>query len=325
MLAAWYEKPGPASEVLRVSELPDPEPGPGEVRVRLTTSGINPGDTKKRSDQFALGLPFPRVIPHSDGAGVVDAVGDGVDAGRVGTRVWVYGAQSYRPFGTAAQLTVVPSELAVPLPDEVSDLLGACLGIPGITAHRAVYADGPVTGQTVLVHGVLGAVGLLAAQLASWGGATVIGTVRKAADLERVDGRIPHRVSLDDADPVAAIRALAPDGVDRIVEVAFSANADLDAAVAGLGCTIAAYATRDPRPTFDFWPLLFSNVVIRLLGSDDFPSEAKRAAAADLTAAARTGALDVPIGEPLLLEQIAEAHDRVDAGARERVVLAIPR
>ena len=147
MIAAWYERPGPAAEVLQVGEMPDPEPGPGEVRIRLTISGINPGDTKKRGDWVGDGLPYPRVIPHSDGAGVIDAVGDGVDRARVGERVWVHGAQSYRPFGTAAQCTVVPAEQAVALPDEVADELGACLGIPGITAHRAVFGDGPVAGS----------------------------------------------------------------------------------------------------------------------------------------------------------------------------------
>jgi NADPH:quinone reductase len=142
MLAAWYERPGPAAEVLEVGEMPDPDPGPGEVRVRLTMSGINPGDTKKRGDWVGYGMPYPRVIPHSDGVGVIDAVGDGVDPARIGERVWVYGAQSYRALGTAAQLTVVPANQAVVLPRDVSDEMGACLGIPGMTAHRAVFGHG---------------------------------------------------------------------------------------------------------------------------------------------------------------------------------------
>ena len=158
MLAAWYERAGPAAEVMQVGEMDDPAPGAGEVLVRVAVSGINPGDTKKRSDWVGYGMPFPRVIPHSDGAGVIAAVGAGVDSARVGARVWVYGAQSYRPFGTAAQFTVVPADQAIALPDEVDDELGACLGIPGITAHRAVFGDGPVDGRTVLVHGVLGGV-----------------------------------------------------------------------------------------------------------------------------------------------------------------------
>ncbi len=323
MHAVWYDRKGPAGEVLEVGELPTPEPGPGEVRVRLTFSGINPGDTKKRSAWLDSPMPYPRVIPHSDGAGVIDAVGPGVDATRVGRRVWVYDAQSYRPFGTAAQFTVVPDRTAVELPDNVPDELGACLGIPGITAHRAVFGDGPVAGSTVLVHGVLGGVGRLAAQLARWGGATVIGTVRRGKDRDEVgDSTATHVVALDEADPATAIRAHAPDGVDRIVEVAFSDNVDLDADVARNQAVIAAYATRQDRPAFPFWPMLFDNITIRLLGSDDFPLEAKQQAAADLTAAARDEALVVPIAPPLPLDRAAEGHDRVDAGTHDRILLA---
>jgi NADPH2:quinone reductase len=325
MRAVWYERQGPAGEVLQVGELPAPEPGPGEVRVRVLLSGVNPGDTKKRRGWRGSTMPFPRVVPHSDGSGVVESVGPGVDPARVGRRVWVFGAQSYRPSGTAAQLTVVPDGQAIDLPDGVSDEVGACLGIPGVTAHRTVFADGPVTGTTVLVHGVLGAVGSLAAQLARWGGATVIGTVRRGGDLDRVrPGPVAHAVALDQTDPVAAVRAHAPGGVDRIVEVAFSDNVDLDAAVARNNTVIAAYATRADRPDFPFWPMLFDNVTIRLCGSDDFPVAAKQQAAADLTTAAADGALTIAVGEPLPLERAAEAHDRVDAGARERVLLAIP-
>jgi NADPH2:quinone reductase len=323
--AVWYDRRGPADQVLQVGELPDPEPGPGEVRVRVRLSGVNPGDTKKRGGYFDAAMPFPRVVPHSDGAGVVDAVGDGVDASRVGRRVWVHGAQSYRPSGTAAQCTVVPSALAVDLPDGVPDEVGAALGIPGVTAHRAVFADGPVTGATVLVHGVLGGVASLAAQLARWGGADVIGTVRRSSDLERVStATAADVVALDGPDPAAAVREIAPDGVDRVIEVAFSDNVDLDAAVVKNQAVIAAYATRAERPSFPFWPMLFDNVTIRLLGSDDFPVAAKVQAAADLSTAAAGGALSIAIGEPLPLELAAQAHDRVDAGARERVLLAVP-
>jgi len=324
MRAAWYDQQGPAAEVLRVGDLPVPEPGPGEVAVRVRFSGVNPGDTKKRVDRFGLGMPFPRVVPHSDGSGVIESAGEGVDAGRVGQRVWVYGAQSYRPFGTAAELTAVPAEQAVELPDGISDEVGACLGIPGITAHRAVFGDGPVTGTTVLVHGVLGGVGSLAAQLARWGGAEVIGTVRRRRDIEVVDPIVAtHVVALDQPDTAAQVRH-APDGVDRVIEVAFSDNVDLDATVVADNAVIAAYGTREDRPAFPFRPLLWANVTIRLLGSDDFPAAAKREAASALTTAARDGALSIPIGEPLPLDRIAEAHDRVDAGARERVLISLP-
>ena len=321
--AAWYQRQGSAADVLHVGELNAPDPGAGEVRVQITCSGVNPGDTKKRRGWLGSTMPFPRVIPHSDGSGVVEAVGEGIDEGRVGQRVWVFGAQSYRPFGTAAEFTVVPSWQAVELPDGVSDEVGACLGIPGITAHRAVFGDGPVAGQSVLVQGVLGGVGSLAAQLAVWGGARVIGTVRHGADLERVPTREMHAVALDRREPAAAIRNLEPDGVDRIIEVAFSDNVDFDAAVTKNQTVIAAYATRQERPDFSFWPMLFDNVTIRLLGSDDFPVETKRQAAADLTAAASDGALSIGIGPLLPLERIAEAHEQVDAGSPNRVLLGI--
>src|SRR2546430_2917824 len=324
MRAAWYERPGPAAEVLQVGEMAEPEPSPGEVRVRLALSGVNPGDTKKRGDWLGNRVPFPRIVPHSDGSGVIDAVGQGVGRSRMGERVWVYGAQSYRPFGTAAQLTVVPGEQAVRLPDEVSDEIGACLGIPGITAHRTVFGDGPVAGKTILVQGVLGGVGSVAAQLARWAGATVIGTVTRGSDLDQVGAAVAHAVALNQERPDEAIRSYAPEGVHRIIEVAFSENADLDAEVAAPDGVIAAYATRRDRPDFPFWPMLFANLTIRLYGSDDFPPAAKRQAIADLTTAASEGALSIATGEPLPLDHIAEAHDRVDAGTRERVLLAIP-
>src|SRR2546430_4598071 len=173
----------------------EPEPSPGEVRVRLALSGVNPGDSKNRGDWLGNRMPFPRIVPHSDGSDVIDAVGQGVNRSRIGQRVWVYGAQSYRPFGTAAELTVVPAEQAVRLPDEVSDEMGACLGIPGITAHRAIFGDGAVAGKTILVQGVLCAVGLFALQRASWAGATVIRTETREGHLDQVGPTRTHVVA----------------------------------------------------------------------------------------------------------------------------------
>jgi NADPH2:quinone reductase len=323
MLAAWYDRQGAAAEVLQVGDLPDPEPAAGEVRVRLTVSGVNPGDTKKRGGWLGNPMAFPRIIPHSDGAGVIDAVGSGVATTRLGQRVWVYGAQSYRPFGTAAELTVVPDDRAVALPDGVSDELGASLGIPGITAHRCVFSDGPVTGKRVLVHGVLGGVGSMAAQLARWNGARVVGTVRRAQDVAKVDAAVCDVVvALDDPNPVRAIRAVA-DGVDRIVEVSLSDNIDLDAAVVANGAVIAAYASRIDRPDVPFWPLLFANVTLRMVGSDDFPPSAKQLAVQELTNAAAAGVLTVPVAARYALTDIARSHDHVDAGAHGRILLTI--
>ena len=152
MKAAWYEKQGAAPDVLVLGKTYDPQPSADEVRIRVAFSGVNPGDVKKREDAFGVGMPYPRVIPHSDGSGTVDAVGDGVSREWIGRRVWCYGAQSYRPFGTAAQYTIVPLKLVVQLPESVLLEQGACLGIPGITAHRAVHVGGSVKGQTVLVR-----------------------------------------------------------------------------------------------------------------------------------------------------------------------------
>ncbi len=325
MIAAWYDRQGPAAAVLQVGELPAAEPGPGEVRVRLTYSGANPGDIKKRQAWLASPMAFPRIIPHSDGAGIIEAIGPGADPARLGGRVWVYGAQSYRPSGTAAQTTVVPEALAVGLPDSVSDQTGACLGIPGITAHRAVFADGPVSGQAIVVHGVRGSVGSLAAQLARWAGATVIGTVRTDAEARQVSAATADHVVSLQSDPAIAIRRLAPDGVDRIVEVALSANADLDAEVVRNGAVLSVYASPNDRPELPFWPMLFANVTIRLLGSDDFPQESKDAAASDLSQAAAESAISVTVAKTFPLAQIATAHELIEAGtAAGRVLVSLP-
>ncbi len=324
MRAAWYERQGDPVDVLEIGTLEPASPADGEVAVRLTRSGINPGDLKKRQAWLDNPMAFPRIIPHSDGAGVIEAVGPGVDGQRVGARVWVYGAQSYRPYGTAAEVTVVPARLAVPLPDAVGDDLGAALGIPGITAHRAVFADGAVRDQTLLVHGVRGGVGSLAAQLARWAGARVIGTVRTTAEVEQVDPAVAEDVVALDADPAGRILELAGGPVQRIVEVALSANAELDTAVAAIGAVIAAYASPDDHPRLPFWPMLFNNLTLRLLGSDDFPAEAKDAAARDLSRSAADGALTIPIAEVLPLEQIAAAHHLMETGRPAgRVLLAI--
>jgi NADPH2:quinone reductase len=177
MRAAWYERGGPAGEVLTVGDMEKPRPEAGEVLVRVRASGVNPGEVKKRSDWMGLGIGFPRVVPHSDGAGTIEEVGEGVSPSRVGQRTWVWGAQSGRPFGTAAQYVALPSERAVHLPEGVGFEAGACLGIPARTAHRCVFSDGPVSGKVVLAAGGAGAVGSFAVSFAKWGGAEVIATV----------------------------------------------------------------------------------------------------------------------------------------------------
>jgi NADPH2:quinone reductase len=328
MDAAWYEKQGPARDVLVVGEMPDPQPGPGEVRILVAASGVNPGDVKKRQDTFGLGMPYPRVIPHSDGAGTIDRVGEGVSTSRVGERVWCYAAQSYRPFGTAAEYVAVPSVQAVPLPDGVSFEQGACLGIPGITAHRAVHVAGPVAGRVVLVQGGAGAVGACAVQLARQAGAQVIATVRSEED-EAVAARAgAHKVlrtaGVPPGEVVGQIRAFAPEGVAHVVEVAFDANVEGDAAVLAQGGSLAAYATARPSPPVPVWELMFKNVRVFFLGSDDFPAAAKAAAAEGLNAALAAGWPGFEIGKRFPLSAIAEAHEYVEGRRGSGRVVVMP-
>jgi NADPH2:quinone reductase len=210
MKAAWYEKQGAARDVLVVGEMDDPLPSAGEVRIRIAFSEISPGDVKKREDAFGVGMPYPRIIPHSDGAVTVDAVGEGVSDEWIGRRVWCYGAQSYRPFGTAAEYTVVPLKQVVQLPETVPPEQGACLGIPGITAHRAVHVAGSVKGKTVLVQGGAGSVGACAVQLAHQSGGRVIATCRAASDKEIASRAGADEVLLTGENLVKQIRALVP-------------------------------------------------------------------------------------------------------------------
>lgn len=324
MNAAWYERQGAARDVLTVGEMPEPTPGPGEVRIRIAVSGINPGDIKKRQDAFGYGMPYTRVIPHSDGAGHVDQVGDGVPTTWLGQRVWCYGAQSYRPFGTVADYTVVPVQHAVPLADDVPFEQGACLGIPGITAHRAVHVAGPVEGRIVLVQSGAGAVGLCAVQLAQRAGAVVIATVRSAADEATVRRAGASVVLTTGADLIDQVHAHTPSGVDHIVEVAFGANIATDMELLTLGGSIATYATDLAMPQIPFWPLLFKNVRVFFVGSDDFPPEAKIAAAQDVNAALAAGWAGFEIAERVPLREIARAHELVEHPVRRgRVVVML--
>jgi NADPH:quinone reductase len=312
MRAAWYEKQGPAHDVLVVGEMDDPQPLAGEVRIRLAASGVNPGDVKKRQDSFAVGMPYPRVIPHSDGAGTVDAVGAGVSQEWVGRRVWCYAAQSYRAFGTAAEYTVVPVPQAVLLPQGVPFEQGACLGIPGITAHRAVHVAGPVEGRTVLVQGGAGSVGACAVQLAHRAGARVIATCRSEADKEVAVRAGADAVLLMDQSIVQRIRELAPSGVDHIVEVAFAANINTDVAVLAQGGSIATYATNAATPEIPFWQLVFGNAGVFFIGSDDVPANAKLEATRAINRALEAGWPGLDIAAKFPLDEIAQAHESVE-------------
>jgi NADPH:quinone reductase len=323
MKAAVYDRHGPADEVLRVADMAKPEPGPGEVRVRLQLSGVNPTDWKARSG----GTPRPIdgfQIPHHDGTGVIDAVGEGVDQARVGQRVWTWLVAAGRSWGTAAQWTVLPSRQAVLLPDGASDELGACLGVPAMTAHRCLLADGPVEGKNVLVAGGAGAVGHFAIELAKFFGARVATTVSgpEKAELARRAGAdlVVNYRAPDAADQV---RAFAPT-MDRIIELALGANLELDLAVSGPQTHIVDYAAEPDDPVLPVRKCMNANVTLRFVLIYLVPPEALDQAVTDVSAALAAGALTAlpPIRFPL--DQIAAAHDAVEAGAAGKVVIEIP-
>jgi NADPH2:quinone reductase len=316
MKAGWYEKYGPAKEVIQIGELDTPEAGPGEVRVRLYASGVNPSDVKARLGSRGP-WKYPQIVPHSDGAGVIDQIGPGVDPGRVGERVWVYNGQWQRPLGTAAQHIALPASQAIHLPDSTSFAEGACLGIPAMTAHRCLFSDGPIGGQTVLVTGGAGAVGHYAVQLAKWAGATVITTVSTTEKADRArEGGADHVINYRIEDVVAQIEDITQGaGIDRIVEVDFGSNLPVTRAVLKDNGTIAAYASMGaPEPVLPYYPLMFLNANIRLVFVYTMPAEAKRQACQDILQAIDDEKLKHPIAARFSLDQLVEAHEMVEQG-----------
>src|SRR6266568_7847933 len=263
MRAALYDRYGQAADVLRVEEIERPEPGPGEVRVKVQVSGINPTDWKSRAGATARPIDGFQV-PHHDGAGVIDKVGEGVDPGRTGERVWLWLAAAGRRWGTAAEWTVVPERQAVRLPDGVSAELGASLGVPAMTAHRCLFADGPLDGQTVLVAGGAGAVGHFAIELAKYAGARVITTVSgpEKAELARKAGA-DLVVNYREPSASAEISSFGP--VDRVIEVALGANLQLDLAVLSPGGAIVAYAAEPADPVLPVRACMTANVILRFV------------------------------------------------------------
>ncbi len=323
MLAAIFRHTGPAHQVLSVEEIETPEPGPGEVRVRVAVSGVNPTDWKERAGGSSPGeLPFK--APNQDGAGTIEAVGDGVDAQRVGERVWVYFAAYRRQWGTAAQYSVVPADHAVALPDDAGDDLGASIGIPALTAHRCLFADGPVEGRTVLVAGGAGAVGHYAIELAKWRGARVIATVSNddKARLSR-DAGADEVVNYRAEDAAERIAALAPEGVDRVVEVALHRNLELDAAVTAPHAAIAAYANGGSAKIAAS-QLMSRNVVVRFVLVYTMPRAAVAEAVSDVSAALAGGVLSELPEHRFALRDIAAAHDAVEQGAVGKVLVDVP-
>jgi NADPH2:quinone reductase len=316
MKAAFYDRNGPADEVLRVGELPIPAPGLGEVLVRVKASGVNPSDVKSRSGMRAK-MAYPRVVPHSDGAGVIEAIGAGIDPARVGERVWLWNGQWQRPFGTAAEYIALPAVQAPHLPDGVPYEAGACLGIPAMTAHRCVFADGPVAGQTILVTGGAGAVGHYAIQLARWGGARVIATVsgpEKAAHAKTAGAdRIVNYKSESVIDAVKEFTQ--GQGADRAIEVEFGGNVETTLACLKTNGVIAAYASSAAmEPKLPFYPMMFQGITLRLVLVYILPDAARRQSIQDINQALVQGALVHAIAESYPLDQIAAAHKKVESG-----------
>jgi NADPH2:quinone reductase len=327
MRAALYDRTGPAAEVLSLVELPDPSPGPGEVRVRLSWSGVNPSDVKSRAGARTKTLPFPRIVPHSDGAGVIDQVGEGVAASRVGERVWVWNAAWGRPDGTAAEYVVLPEAQAVRLPDGVDLAVGACLGIPALTAYQAVAVDGGVEGKSVLVAGGAGAVGHYAIQLAKLKGArqvlaTVSGPEKAALALAAgADAVVNYRTE----DLVTAVRnATGSAGVDRIIEVDFAANVSADFAMLRQEGDLVVYGSGAPEIPVPFSPAILKNVRLRFFIVYHHSPEDRARAVADLTALLEADRLTHNLAARLPLDRIAEAHELVESGrAIGNVVLEV--
>jgi len=316
MRAAWYERNGAASDVLAVGERPDPEPGAGEVRVRVAAAGINPADVKRRSGAGGRAMGDPLVIPGDDGAGVIDRVGPGVPAGRAGERVWVHSANHGQPFGTAAEFVVVPAGRAIPLPPDCSFEEGACLGVPALTAHRSVFADGPVRGKIVLVTGGAGAVSQYAIQLAVHGGANVIATASTSGKQRAAADAGASRV-IDYRQPGVAQDILrhAPGGVDRVVDVGFGVNLPLTSAVIAPNGVIATYGSDAvPVPEFPFYPLMRKGVTVRTVSVFIMPPDAMRAAVSEIGALLAQGALTHRIAVQYPLGAIAAAHQYVESG-----------
>lgn len=320
MRAAYYRRTGPAAEVLETGQQPDPAPGPGEVLVRVRASGINPADVKRRAGWLGAEMDHPLVIPHCDGAGEIEAVGKGVPAARVGERVWLWNAQGGygavgRAFGTAAELVALPADQAVPLPGRLGFDEGACLGVPAMTAHRAVFADGPVEGQTILVAGAGGAVGHFAVQFAVWGGARVIGTAGSSERARHAHGAGAETVLNRRGDVAGEVTELTGGaGVDRVIEVDLAANLETDIMVLKANCVLASYSSSsDARPILPYYSLASKGLTVRFIQGFNLPEAARAAGQAAIEMLAAKGMLSVAIGARLPLGRVAEAHDLVAA------------
>jgi len=314
MKAYWYESAGAAADVLEYGDIDTPEPGRGEVRVKIAVSAINPTDWKRRQIGREL-AQFPRIIPNNDGSGTIDAIGPDVDPARIGERVWIFGAQAMRPMGTAAEHCVLPSRQALYLPDAQSFEDGACLGVPVVTAHRGLFADGDISGKSILITGGAGRVGRYAVQMAKRAEAMVVATASSTEKLDHLrDLGADHTLNYKTDDIIAAVRDITGGkGVDRILDVAFGANVgDAPKLVRDNG-VIASYSSDGmPKPEIPFQALMYKNVTIRPFAIFGMPREAQDLAFADIEKLLAENVLDHLVGARFTFDQMIEAHEAVE-------------
>ncbi|MBT3672719.1 MAG: NADPH:quinone reductase [Porticoccaceae bacterium] len=317
MKAGWFEKFGAAEDVIKLGEQPKPTVGVGQVLVKLATSGVNPSDVKKRAGAFPHLLDNGLVIPHSDGAGIVEAVGKGVSDSRLGQRVWVYQAQYGRLLGTAAEYISLDANRAVALPDNTDFTVGACLGIPAMTAHRCVHADGDVRGKTLLVTGGAGRVGYYAIQWARMAGATVIATASNAVDkalcLELGASQVVNHRQLDWAQQV--LQATEGKKVDRVIDVEFGANLPEVLKCIATNGVIATYSsTQVQQPSIPFLDMMYMDLTLRMIIVYAMPETAKAQAIKDITDALEAETLQHRIAHIVPLDSLSQGHELIEQG-----------
>lgn len=324
MKAAWYAEKGDAGTVLKYGEHPDIEPKENEVQIDIYYSGINPGDIAKRIYSGGGIMPYPEVIPHSDGAGVIRKVGKQISGDWVGRKVLCFGAQSYRPFGTAAEYCCVPLDHVIVLSDDTPMEQAAQMGIPAVTAHRAIHLLKSTCGKTMLIQGGAGAVGQCAIHFAKRAGAHVIATVTRQEDISIAREAGADDVFILQSKIISIIRDKYPEGIDHIVEVSFAHNILMDLELLKNGGSVAAYSGQSKLPEIPFWQLIFENISFHFLGSDDFAIEDKRAALEEAVLALDSGWKGLAIGQYFDLSEIVQAHQYVEyRSSAQRAVIKI--
>lgn len=326
MKAVWYEKNGTAKDVLTIGEMPTPEPGPGEVRIRLHVSGLNPSDVKSRRGRPLIA---PRIIPNSDGAGIIDKVGEGVPASRIGERVWTWNGQWKRPFGTSAEFITLPAEQAVHLPDAVSFEAGACFGIPLLTAIQAVRLSGPVEGRTVLVTGAAAAVGHYITQILKRRGARVIGTASPERTEHARSAGADVIIDYRQEDVAARVKELTGDkGADVIIDMDLSTTAELvkDGALASYGTYVCFGSNNSGDNTISFMAFISRCITAQFFIVYELSKEDRKRTLAELDTLIADPTLIHTIGARYALDDIVAAHEAVEGGkVIGNVVLEIPQ